>query len=149
MVISSDDAQFDKMFTYIPNRIGKWLKTMADEYFEGTELRSYQVPFIIAISEHEGITQKELKALIPCDKSRISVIVNELIEMGFVEDRCAGRQTALHLTEEGRVVLATCKIFTDLAKHKLTSCFTPEEKVIFKSYLKRLDEHLDVLNKEL
>lgn len=49
-------------------------------------MKNYSYPIIEMIAMNDGISQREINTYVPFDKSRISIIVSELIKDGYVED---------------------------------------------------------------
>ncbi len=134
---------------YIPEKINRCINLLAQKYLKDTNLKPYYVPYIINIKRVDGISQKQLKVLIPYDKSRISVVIHELIDRGLVYNDGAGRNSSLHLTEDGHAVFSICKMFFDIVNKEIFGWDENIEKEIVRQNMilnDRLDDLIDKLS---
>ena len=67
------------------------MRDASTNFLKDLPIKEYHIPFILMIGYYDGISQKEINERVPFDKSRISVIVNELIKLKYVEDSNSGR----------------------------------------------------------
>lgn len=136
--------EYLRLLIYIPGKIDKCINLLSNEYLKGSPLKFYNLPYIIQIHAFDGISQKALKELIPFDKSRISIVVRELIDQGLVEDTGTKRNSSLHLTDKGRDTLPVCKLFIELIKKEIFG----EENIFDPEYVRKtfeFDERLNML----
>ena len=88
--------------------IYRHLQIHINQEFSAFGFGSGQYLYFNHIAHHEGITQKELSALIAIDKATTAKAVHKLIKQGYVcseqdpEDR---RSYKLYLTESGRKIM--------------------------------------------
>ena len=80
---------------------------LAEESLEGTALKPHHVPFIFAVGTRDGVSQKELCAVIPVDKSRVSTVIHELMGMGLVYNGSSRKTWEVRLTDAGREAFRT------------------------------------------
>ncbi len=136
------DEEYIQMMLYLPEKLNKCVNLLATHYLEDSNIKVYYMPYILNLKVHDGMSQKDLKCNISCDKSRISVVVHELIDQGLVYNDAKGRNSSLHLTEKGHAAYSVCKMFFDIVKKELFNIGTDAE-------LKRKDlefnSHLDEL----
>ncbi len=85
-----------------PDRMSRFVRVCSEESLAGTALKPHHVPFIIAIGSNSGISQKDLCARIPVDKSRVSTVVHELMSLGLAYNGSKGKTWAIDLTDAGR-----------------------------------------------
>lgn len=109
------------------------ISIVGDRILEEYGIKSYHLALLRVISSQDGIDQKSIRNTIPFDKSRISVIVRELSDWGFVYDSGSGRSSSLHLTDKGKEVV---KITPEYSK-KVEAAVLPD----------LTDEELEVLNR--
>lgn len=136
----SDEEYFQRMI-FLPEKLNKCISALADTYFRDTDLKVYYIPYIINLKQSDGISQKELNSRIPCDKSRISVVVNELISKGLVYNAAKGRNSSLHLTEKGHGAHSVCRMFVDLVNKELFGGYENEKTV--RDCTMEFDLHID------
>ena len=97
------------------------------------------------VYSNEGIDQKTIRTVVPFDKSRISVIVRELLEMGLLMDTASGRSSSLHLTAKGREVVSKTPQFKQRLREELFSPFSKEEMEEMRELFAKLNSHLDTV----
>ena len=108
--------------------------------------------FILTTLYRDGeMTQKDLLAKTKNASASLSEMVSKLETKGLVErarvdkDR---RQTLLSLTKEGRKQAKEAQESIDSFETHALSILSDEEKVTFCTYLDRLVEHWDTINRE-
>ncbi len=94
------------LLTY-PDRMSRCLKVLAEESLDGTALKPHHVPFIFAVGTRDGVSQKELCAVIPVDKSRVSTVIHELMGLGLVYNGSSRKTWDIRLTDAGREAFRT------------------------------------------
>jgi DNA-binding MarR family transcriptional regulator len=140
-----DETDVNKMLYFLPSKLKKAVSKIAADFITETSLKEYYFPVLQAIYYKDGITQKEITAYLPFDKSRISVVVNELIDNGFVTDSGEGRSSCLHLTEEGKNANAAARMYNTIVFDKMFEGFTQEELDEAVRFFSKLDRRLDDL----
>jgi len=138
-----DDAEVNRMMYFLPGKLKKAASRIAADFISETSLKEYYFPILQAIYYKDGITQKEITSYLPYDKSRVSVVVNELIDNGYVTDSGEGRSSCLHLTEEGRNASAVARMYNKIAFDKLFEGFTQAELCQTLQFFTKLDKRLD------
>ena len=106
-------------------------------------LKSYHLALLRVIASEDGIEQKGIRKIIPFDKSRISVVVRELTEGGFIFDSGRGRSSSLHLTEKGLEAVRHTPEFRRRVDSEVFSVFTSAEKDEMDRLFTKLNDHLD------
>ncbi len=143
------DEQFEndcnKLFYFLPSKIRKSVSRISSDFISETGLKEYYFPVLQAIFYKDGITQKEITSYLPFDKSRISVITNELISVGLITDSSEGRSSCLHLTDDGRKAFAVGRMYSKIAYNVLFEGFSEEELRHFYDFFVKLDKRLDSL----
>lgn len=136
--------EYLKLMIFIPVKIEKCTTLLSNEYLDGSALKFYHIPYLYQIHSSDGISQKQLNEVIPFDKSRISIVVRELIDNGLVTDTGTKRNSSLHLTDKGVNILPLCKMFIELVKKEIFG----ENDIFDPEYIKKtfeFDEKLDRL----
>lgn len=131
-----------KTLAYLPNKMDRCLNLIAENYLADTQLKPYYIPYILFIKDFDGISQKNLKDLIPFDKSRISIVVRELMNMGLIVDSGTKRNSSLHLTDKGREAYSLCRMFLEIVKNELFSKSEFDDEEYMRKNL-AFDSHLD------
>ena len=133
---------------YVPVKISRSMRDASADFLKDLPVKEYHIPFILMIGYFDGISQKEINEKVPFDKSRISVIVNELIKMGYVIDSNPGRSSCLHLTDAGKSISSVAKMYFKIVSDKIYSVLDPQEKETLIALLSKIDKHLDEVEKE-
>ncbi len=138
------DDEYIQMMLYLPEKISKCVNLLAANYLKDSNIKVYYMPYLLNLKVNDGMSQKDLKCKISCDKSRISVVVHELIDQGLVYNDAKGRNSSLHLTEKGNEAYTVCKMFFDIVKKELFSLDTTDDvKVKDIEFNNHLDELLE------
>ena len=144
--MDSGDDEYIHVMVYLPDKISKCVDALAASHFTDPDMKPYFFPYIIRLHAIDGATQKDLNAVIPYDKSRISVVVNQLIKLGYVYDDGQGRNSSLHLTEKGERAYPECRSFLDLISKELFGIAEGNTEIRRKNI--EFDRHLDELLKQ-
>ncbi len=138
-----DTNEYEKLLYYLPSKMRKAATRYSNDFIKDTSLKDYYFPVLQAIFYQDGISQKELANAISRDKSRVSVIVNELIEQGLIYDSAEGRSSSLHLTESGKQANAVGRMYSKIAVNEFFKTFSEEELSAMKDFMIKLDSRLD------
>lgn len=138
----SEEDDYFLLAMYTPEKVSKCVNLLAEDYLKGTKLKVYYIPYILHIRGSDGISQKELKETIPFDKSRISVVIRELIETGLVYNSATGRNSSLHLTDNGMAAFSICKMFMNIVKTEIFN-LDPEKEEFYRQKNVQFNKHLD------
>lgn len=126
-----------------PRKMNQCIRLMSSHYLRDTRIRPHYLFFIGTIGRHDGISQKELNEHIGYDKSFVSTVVRELIDLGFVTNDSSGKTHSLHLTESGRDIYAMATMMFDLLDRNLFDVLTDEEKESLRSIMTKIDSRVD------
>ena len=121
------------------------LNSVGDRILEGYGIKTYHLALLRVISSQDGIDQKSIRKTIPFDKSRISVIVRELSDWGFIYDSGSGRSSALHLTDKGKEAVKVTPEYTRKVEKAILPDLTPEELDVLNKVFEKLNAHLNTL----
>ena len=124
-----DDAI--RLVVSFPKKMNQCMKGYADKYLKDTRLKPPYLILIFHIGKRDGLSQKELIDEVPYDKSYISTMVHDLIDLGLVYNDSSGKLHSLHLTDQGRDIYAMSDVLTD------------EEKDVLAEIMRKLDARAD------
>ena len=79
----------------------RFSRNAASEGVEKYGFRHYHIPFLVCMARSPGISQKGLCERVPLDKSRVSIVVRELIGLGLAVNSSTGKVWSLNLTPKG------------------------------------------------
>ena len=127
------------------DKFRRCLKSRAEPFLKEHGLRVHHLIFISTIGRNEGISQKDIKSFVPYDKSRISMVITELIFMGLVKDENIGKSSSLHLTGKGKGIYKEAEIFIRAFKDDLKVGLTEEEIVTLKTLLRKINGNMDIM----
>lgn len=140
-----DDFEIKRMMFTLPFKVNRVLRSYLSGPCLELGVKEYQVPILNTIYYYDGISQKGIKSLLPFDKSRISVVVNELISAGMVKNSRDGRTSSLHLTEKGMDVVVGLSASVDELFKRIYAPLSDEEKAIADDIHIRVSRGLDKL----
>lgn len=132
-----------EMMMLYPTKVKRYMMAVSNRFLKDGSIKPQHLLFIPYIGEYDGISQKDLNSLLKFDKSYVSTVVRELIEMGLVYNDGPGKTYSLHLTDNGRNINVICTMMTSLAQDNLLSEFTREELEQFADFFTRLNNKLD------
>lgn len=95
---------------------------------------------LAVVSDHDGLTQSNLARRLGRDKNVVTRLLDKFEGMRLIERRPAGdrRTKALHLTEKGRLVVASQRRCVLEGEKRVTSELTPEERSTLVSLLDKV-----------
>jgi len=141
-------TQMEADTLYFPKKMTQVLTVIGDRLFTDLGIKSYHLAVLRVIYSNDGIDQKSIRSIIPFDKSRISVVVRELLDGGFVTDSASGRSSSLHLTDKGIEAVSRTPEFKKLVNQDIFGDFTEEEMQFLNDSFVRLNKRLnDILEK--
>jgi len=100
----------------------------------GFELTSVQFAALDAIAQQPGVDQASLAATISFDRATIGGVIDRLESKGLVQrvvspqDR---RARQLHLTPDGRRLLAACRPVIEALQAEILAPLSPAERTVF------------------
>lgn len=140
-----DDFEIKRLMFTLPFKVNRVLRSYLSGPCLELGVKEYQVPTLNIIYYYDGISQKGIKSLLPFDKSRISVVVNELISAGMVKNSGEGRTSSLHLTGKGMDVAVRLSASVDKLFERVCAPLSDEEKAIAEDIHIRISRGLDEL----
>ena len=138
-----DNEALAKTLVSFPRKMNQCMRLMTARYLKDTRIRPHYLIFISTIGCNDGISQKELNEHIAYDKSFVSTVVRELIELGFVTNDGSGKTHSLHLTDSGRDVFAMSGMMFALLDKSLFDALTEEEKEALNGIMEKIDTRID------
>lgn len=136
-----DDAI--RLVVSFPKKMNQCMKGYADKYLKDTRLKPPYLILIFHIGRRDGLSQKELIDEVPYDKSYISTMVHDLIDLGLVYNDSSGKLHSLHLTDSGRDIYAMSRMMFELMDRNLFDVLTDEEKDVLAEIMRKLDARAD------
>ena len=119
------------------------ISIVGDRILEEYGIKSYHLALLRVISSQDGIDQKSIRNTIPFDKSRISVIVRELSDWGFVYDSGSGRSSSLHLTDKGKEVVKVTPEYSKKVEAAVLPDLTDEELEVLNRVFDKLNNRME------
>ncbi|HWU04438.1 MAG TPA: MarR family transcriptional regulator [Novosphingobium sp.] len=113
------------------------------ESFAELNLTQKQVSVLWLVDDHPGIAQTGLSQRMRMDRATTMAIVNRLEARALLErgkSSTDGRKQTLHLTDEGRHMLAVAKEAIRAHEEWLKSRYTPREVTLLIELLTRLHQ---------
>ncbi|MBR3410280.1 MAG: winged helix-turn-helix transcriptional regulator [Candidatus Methanomethylophilaceae archaeon] len=122
------------------------MRNSAAEDVENQGFRHYHIPFLISIARYPGTSQKGLCERVPLDKSRVSIVVRELISLGLAVNSSTGKVWALNLTPKGMDAYKTAMEITIRMDDSMFSVLTEEEIKTFLDITSKISQRIDELS---
>lgn len=140
-----DDKDTFEFLEIFSDKMKKCIKYLMAPSLSEMGLKSYHVLFMLPIERNDGMSQKEIRERIPYDKSRISMVVGELIAMGLVIDERTGKTSSLRLTEKGKEVCHIFRSNIDRINFEILSALNEKEHQEFFHCITILNNRIDEL----
>ena len=148
--MDGDKCGIDLVMTF-PKKMNMCVKGYVERYLRDTRLKPAHLLLIHNIGLMDGTSQRGLNDEVLFDKSYISNMVHELIDMGLVTNDGSGKTHILRLTDSGRDIFAMSQMMFELIDRDLFSVLSDEEKLMLDTLMRKLDgrvnEILDNLSK--
>ena len=131
------------IFMCLPDKMHRFFRIITMKYLVNTQIKHYHIPFIIYFGYHPGNSQKDVSSFLPFDKSRVSTVIHELIDMDVIVNESEGKVTSIRLTENGKNLFAMCTMLQEILRNALLSDLTEEEIEAFGKLVLKLDKKMD------
>ena len=128
------------------DKTARFVRNWAAEDVESQGFRHYHNPFLVSIARFPGISQKGLCERVPLDKSRVSIVVRELISLGLAVNSSTGKVWALNLTQKGMDAYKTAMDITSRMDDSIFSVLTEEETKSFLAFTAKISQRIDELS---
>lgn len=89
---------------FTANRLSRIITKMAEEDFRKTGLSPTYAFLLMAVYEQEGITQKELSAILHLTPSTVTRFIEKLEAKRLVLSQADGRLSRIYSTEQGKAL---------------------------------------------
>ena len=130
---------------YFPKKLTAAFAVIGDRMFADMGIKFYHLAVLRVVYSNDGIDQKGIRNTVPFDKSRISVVVRELLDQGFLRDSATGRSSSLHLTELGMKAVSRTNEYRKVVSEEIFGEFTKAEMEFMDEAFQRLNDLLDIL----
>ena len=140
-----DDHVIFAMLMCFPTKIKQCMDLIVSSYMLDTGIRLPHLMTVAVVESLDNPSQKDIRERLPFDKSYISIIVRELIDMGFVINVGEGKVQSLELTESGRHLASVSRMVKDIISVNLFKDFDEGERIMFESFLKKLESRTDII----
>ena len=128
---------------YFPKKLTAAFAVIGDRMFADMGIKSYHLAVLRVVYSNDGIDQKGIRNTVPFDKSRISVVVRELLDQGFLRDSATGRSSSLHLTELGMKAVSRTNEYRKVVSEEIFGEFTKAEMEFMDEAFQRLNRRLN------
>lgn len=137
------DNEAIRMVMVFPRKMNQCIRTYAMTYLKDTRIKPPYLLLIFQIGTNDGISQKQLNEDVPFDKSYISTMVRDLIDLGLVYNDSSGKVHSLRLTEQGKAMFAMSRMMFDLLDRNMFSVLTDEEMRSLEVIMGKLNDQAD------
>lgn len=131
------------IFMCIPDKMHRFFRIMTMKYLVNTQIKHYHIPFIIYFGYHPGASQKDVSSFLPFDKSRVSTVIHELMDMNIIVNESECKVSSIRLTENGKNLFAMCTMLQEIIRNALLSDLTEDEIRVFGNLVTKLDRKMD------
>lgn len=130
-----------------PRKLKSFLDSNINKSLKDKDFTASQIPFIVEIAEHEGLSLKDLCMSLGIDKGLATRVVQALIENGFVTNKSeSGRAYKLYLTDKGREAFDLAITNLEKTLNQVLECLDENELAYLKAISKKLNNRLDELH---
>ena len=107
-----------------------------------------QFPFIMGITENDGISQDKLSAEMMISKSTTAVIVQQLLSAGLITreiDPADRRNFKLHATEKARALIPQIEEIIDRCHSAVTADLTDIERAVLVNLVRKVRKRTEIV----
>ncbi len=140
------DGYSPEQFHQYLDRVSRCVRYVSSERAEEFGFKYYYIPFLLAIRNQPGISQKILCESIPLDKSRVSIVVRELIRSGYVRNDSTGKVWSINLTPSGEAVSRKAEEIVNDLNGKLFEGIGREDLDVFLRVMGEISERADAIS---
>ena len=126
----------------------RFVRNYAATDVEDSGFKHYHIPFLVAIARTPGVSQKGLCEKVPLDKSRVSIVVRELIGLGLAVNTSTGTVWSLSLTPAGIEAYNKSMDTTNRIDEAIFSAVSADEMESFLDTAQKLSLHIDKISDE-
>ncbi|MDW8799790.1 MarR family transcriptional regulator [Clostridium sp. A1-XYC3] len=133
--------------------VGHWIKiinrNMINIHNQKLEKYGFTVSQLSVLSRlwrQDGLTQKEIAKKLKIKPPSLTGLIDTLVTKGWVvrrEDKVDARINRIYLTEEGQELKLKSLEVVDEMEKLICEGFSPEEKLLMLSWLKKLNNNLE------
>lgn len=140
-----DETDTFEMLEVFSDKMKKCIKYLIAPSLSEMGLKSYHILFLLPIERNGGMSQKDIRERVPYDKSRVSMVVGELIAMGLVVDERTGKTSSLRLTERGEKACGVFRSIVDRLNCEIMSALDEKDHREFFHCMTILNARIDEL----
>lgn len=128
-----------------PRKTANISRLIVSKYLKDSRIKPHHLMMLKALSEGDGMSQKDLCEILPFDKSYISTGVRELIDMDLAVNRGEGKIHRLYPTDLGRDIASMGDMMFDLVESSMFGFLSDEERESLICIMRKIDAHTDEL----
>lgn len=142
MYTDENDDSLQSLFVRLTHLYFRKIFLMMKE----TEIHPRQFPLICLVGKQEGISQKKISEMLKISAPTVAVSVKRLEKAGMVErknDEEDQRVMRIYLTEKGRRLTETAKMYIEENEKALFRGFSESELCLMKRFFKQMADNLE------
>lgn len=142
MYTDENDDSLQSLFVRLTHLYFRKIFLMMKE----TEIHPRQFPLICLVGKQEGISQKKISEMLKISAPTVAVSVKRLEKAGMVErknDEKDQRVMRIYLTEKGRRLTETAKMYIEENEKALFRGFSESELCLMKRFFKQMADNLE------
>lgn len=142
MYTDENDDSLQNLFVRLTHLYFRKIFLMMKE----TEIHPRQFPLICLVGKQEGISQKKISEMLKISAPTVAVSVKRLEKAGMVErknDEKDQRVMRIYLTEKGRRLTETAKMYIEENEKALFRGFSESELCLMKRFFKQMADNLE------
>lgn len=119
---------------------------------EKLKIHPGQVALLRTLSEHEGLSQRELAEILLVKASTITVMLNRMEATGYIvkkQDEKDQRKTKIYLSEDGKGIIESVEKNTKQLEDETMKGFSMEERILLKRMFQHMKANLQEVVKEI
>lgn len=132
---------------FLISSINKEIDFLFSNFLNFLNITKMESIYLGIIYQNPGITQYSISSNQNIEKSLVTKYIKNLERKGFIEKRqLSSKSKGLYLTERGIEIANYLKEFSPKLQELFSTLFTPDEKLIFIQFLKKLKSELEKVN---
>lgn len=142
---------YEKQMEYWLRNTVRIMNNVYDKKFNKYNLTGAQVSILAILWRKDGVTQKEFNEQLKLRAPSVSGLIDIICDKGLImrrQDPEDARFKRIFLTEEGKKIKNKSMEVIKETQDEILKGFSEEEKVIFISWMKRLNQNLSKIEEK-
>lgn len=141
-----DHPSIPKELILLPERLTKFLRLCTAICVSELDIKRHHIAFVLKLGAQPRMTLREFANVLPFDRSRISFVLKEMIDQGFVTQENDQKPAKYSLTPQGMEQYERLRELSRNVFRMVFAAFSEEESMQIRKGIGRLNNRLDEIS---